>query len=236
MVVGALIQARMGSRRLPGKALRPLAGVPMIQYLIERLERCRGLDGVLLATSDDRADDALVEFCQDRGIGCFRGDEDDVAGRLLAAAKAQAWDAFVRVNGDSPLLDPRLIERGVELFRDGWWDLVTNVETRTFPKGQSVEVLASAALERAHAAMESPREREHVTPYFYAHPESFRIRNFSARPPRRELQLSVDTAEDLERIAAIVRAMHRPHWDYGWEEIAALADSLAREAQRATAT
>src|SRR6185312_7877584 len=110
----------------------------------------------------------------------------------LKAAKAAGFDALVRVNGDSPLLDPALVAEGVALFRAGGADLVTNVRPRSFPKGQSVEVIAVAALAAAMAETRDPADREHVTPFLYAHPERFRIRNFAAPRPRPDLQLSVD--------------------------------------------
>src|SRR6266852_6355172 len=113
MMIGAFVQARMSSRRLPGKVLRPIDGKPVLLYVLERLERCRTLDSVLVATSVDPSDDAVEEICHRRGTPCCRGPLDDVAGRFLAAARERDVDGFVRVSGDSPLLDQRLVDEAV---------------------------------------------------------------------------------------------------------------------------
>src|SRR4051812_43874007 len=115
MRINAVIQARLSSERLPGKALRRMAGRPMLEYVVESLAHARLIDEIVLATSIDTADDALATFAAERGIVCVRGDLDDVAGRLLGTARTLGADAFVRVNGDSPLLDPRLVDRGIDL-------------------------------------------------------------------------------------------------------------------------
>ncbi len=229
MRIGAVIQARTSSRRLRGKVLRPLCGRPMIAYLVERLAQAAGLDGIVLATSTEADDDALAALAEGLGIACHRGPLDDVGGRMLAAARGQKFAALVRVNGDSPLLDPALVSKGIALFRKEDAELVTNVHPRSFPKGQSVEVIATAALEAAMAEAREPAEREHVTPFLYAHPERFRIVNFAAARPRTELQLSVDTEEDFARIAAMLDRMTEPHLAYGVEALIALADEIAAE-------
>jgi spore coat polysaccharide biosynthesis protein SpsF len=134
---------------------------------------------------------------------------------------------LVRLSGDSPLLDPALVDRAVALFRLDAADLVSNVASRTFPKGQSVEVLSRQALARAVAAMTTRYEREHVTPYLYAHPDDFVIRSFTATVPRPEVQLSVDDASDFERCEAILSSLGRPSWEAGWEECVRASDALA---------
>jgi spore coat polysaccharide biosynthesis protein SpsF len=229
MRVGAIIQARFSSRRLPGKVLRPLCGKPLLAHLVERLQRSAVLDVVAVATSTDPSDDAVAAFCAGAGIACQRGALDDVLGRVREAARALKLDGIVRVSGDSPLLDPALVRQTVKLFRRGDWDLVTNVQIRTFPKGQSVEIIAAAALERAAAKAKSAAEREHVTPYLYAHPELFRIRNLAARVARPNLQLSVDTAEDFARIEAILTAAGARAERLDLEEAVELAELLAGE-------
>src|SRR5260221_236269 len=184
MRVGAVIQARFSSQRLPGKVLRALCGKPLLAHLVDRLRRSAVLDTIAVATSTEPSDDAVAAFCASAGIACERGALDDVLGRIQAAARALQLDGIVRVSGDSPLLDPSLVRQTVKLFRRGGWDLVTNVQVRSFPKGQSVEVIAAEALDRVAVKAGAPAEREHVTPYFYAHPELFRIRNLVARVAR----------------------------------------------------
>jgi spore coat polysaccharide biosynthesis protein SpsF len=230
MRIGAVIQARFSSQRLPGKVLRPLCGKPLLAHLVERLRRSAVLDVIAVATSTETSDDAIAEFCAGAEIVCQRGALDDVLGRLQLAARALQLDGIVRVSGDSPLLDPALVRQAVKLFRRGGWDLVTNVQVRSFPKGQSVEVIAAAALDQAAAKAKAAAEREHATPYFYAHPNLFRIRNLVARVARPTLQLSVDTAEDFARIEAILTTAGARADHLDLEETVELAELLADEA------
>src|SRR5260221_7072383 len=206
MGVGAVIQARFSSQRLPGKVLKPLCGKPLLAHLVDRLQRSAVLDIIAVATSTGPSDDAVAAFCAGAGIACERGPLNDVLGRIQAATQALELDGIVCVSGHSPLLDPALVRQAVKLFRRGGLDLVTNVQVRSFPKGQSVEIIAATALDQLAAKAKAPAEREHVTPYLYAHPNLFRIRNLVARVARPALQLSVDTAEDFARIEAIVSA------------------------------
>lgn len=232
MSVGAIVQARMSSRRFPGKVLAEAGGKPLLLYLLERLARCRRLDGVVVATSADRSDDVVQEFCGRTGFPCVRGPLEDVAGRFLLALDRFPWGGFVRANGDSPLLDPELVDRGVGIFREGEYDLVTNVQPRTFPKGQSVEVVRSESFRAACRDMTEPEDREHVTRFFYRNSSDWRIRNFEAGGRWGDVQLSVDTPEDMERFARIVAAMERPHWEYGHEELARMAGGEPRGGER----
>jgi spore coat polysaccharide biosynthesis protein SpsF len=227
------IQARLSSQRLPGKILRSLRGRPMLDYLLEGLAAARRVDGIVIATSDDSGDDETAAFAATRGIDCHRGSLEHVARRLLAAGESARADAIVRISGDSPLLDPAIVDRAVELFAIGGADIVSNVRPRSFPKGQSVEVIALPALARAVAQMTLPDEREHVTPFLYAHPELFPLRAFGAEHPRPEVQLSVDTPEDFARCEAILAALSEPHWRAGWQACVTAFDALERESARA---
>jgi spore coat polysaccharide biosynthesis protein SpsF len=219
----AILQARYSSSRLPGKVLRPLQGRPMLEWTVERLERCRRLDGIVLATSRQDDDDAVAAWAARRGVACWRGPLDDVAGRFAQVVRHKGCRAFVRINGDSPLIDPVLIDHGVALFdAEGPLDLVTNIHPRSYPPGQSVEVVDGGAFLALQERLSEPGDKEHVTKYFYRHPEQFRIRNFSAPQPFPGLHMAIDTAEDWARLEACVGRMTRPHWEYGLEELCAL--------------
>jgi spore coat polysaccharide biosynthesis protein SpsF len=222
MTMGAVIQARMGSSRLPRKVLEPLCGKPLLRYLLESVRRCASLDAIVVATSKEVADDPIAEFCAGEQVTCFRGSLQNVAERFVQVTGAFGFDAVVRVSGDSPLLDHRLIDRAVALFRQGGCDIVTNVCPRSFPKGQSIEVLSVQTYQRAFPRMQDPADLEHVTRFFYAHRDAYTVRNFAFEPACAELQMSVDTPQDLQRIAALIRTLERPHWEYRVEELVAL--------------
>ena len=225
MSLGIVVQARTSSARLPGKVLMPLAGKPLLQHLVSRLHGT-GLP-IVVATSGERADDGVEALARKLGVRCHRGPLDDVAARLHRAAGEAGFEAFVRANGDSPLLDPALVRQARELHEKGGCDLVGNVFPRSFPKGMSVEIVALAALERVLASTEDAQDREHVTRYIYAHPDDFRIRNFTAARPRAGLQLSIDTREDFERIEAAIQRLGPRAADAGWEEIADEVEAAA---------
>lgn len=226
MKIGAIVQARMSSKRFAGKVLYPIAGKPMLQYLLERLDRCAPLVAVVVATSVDESDTPIETLCRVRGVHCYRGSLLNVASRFRAVLDAYRFDAFVRVSGDSPLLDPNVVGRGVEMFLSGDFDLVTNVFPRSYPRGQSVEVIRADAFSRSADLMRGPDELEHVTPFFYRNREGFRIVNFSAERDYSGMDLSVDTPDDMNRVAAIVAAMTRPHWEYGLPEIREIYETV----------
>jgi spore coat polysaccharide biosynthesis protein SpsF len=230
----AIVQARMGSSRLPGKVLREVAGKPILQYLLERLQRARRLSGVVVATSTDAEDMPIVELCERLGVEVFRGDQANVASRFLDVIKTRAGNAFVRISGDSPLLDPSVVDLAVGRFLTGDCDVVTNLMPRSYPRGQSVEVVRSQAFREAYLAMSDRDHFEHVTRWFYEHADQVKIVNFGAERDRSDIRLVVDTAADLNRIASIVMRMERPHWQYELSEIIEIYDSVNVE-QRASA-
>jgi spore coat polysaccharide biosynthesis protein SpsF len=224
--IGAIVQARMTSRRLPGKSLRPLGGKPMLQYVLESLTQLDELAGTLVATSTEPSDDPIAEFCGRFATPCFRGSLDNVAERFLEAARTHSFSAFVRVSGDSPLLDPRLVTRAIDLFRESDADLATNVFPRTFPAGMSVEVIKSETFERVVPKLSEPDDREHVTSFFYRNATDFQIASFVREVPLRDVHLAVDTPEHFEFVARLVGSMNRPHWDYAVDDILRLCDEL----------
>ena len=169
-----LIQARFSSARLPGKVLRPLAGRPMLALLLERLRLAKRAGEIIVATSTAPMTMRSRRFCDGIGVKCFRGPLDDMAERLVQAAEGAGAEAFVRINGDSPLMSPAVVDAVIELYETQDVDLATNVQTRSFPKGQSVEVIRVEALRRAQTMMQAG-EAEHVTPAFYRRAADFRI-------------------------------------------------------------
>ena len=150
----------------------------MLQYLLERLNHCHYLDPIIVATSIDDRDSPIVDFCELFGVTCHRGSLKNVAGRFKEVLDIYELDSFVRINGDSPLLDQRLIEKGIDVFITSDFDIVTNAQERTYPKGQTVEILRTETFRYGYELMRKKDEFEHVTPYFYNHPDDFKIHNF----------------------------------------------------------
>ena len=204
MKIGLIVQARMSSHRLPGKSLRMVQGIPLLGMLIRRLQKTMRADDIVIATSDDPSDSPIEQYCQAEGVPCYRSSLYDVATRLLAAAQQFDFNAFARICGDSPFLDYRLIDRAIDLFQLEIPDLVTNVLTRTFPKGQSVEVIRTASLQRCIGLMTTAEHHEHVTRWFYENRSDLNIKSFESGGHYGEIQLSVDTEKDLNQIERLV--------------------------------
>lgn len=223
MRIEALVQARMSSERLPGKVLMPLAGRPALGWVLDRLGLCRELDGIAVATSSQESDDPVAAWCERSEVRCVRGPLEDVAGRFAAAAKELGLGAFVRISGDSPLIDPALVDEGVALFRSREPDLATNVHPRTCPHGQSVEVVRTDAFAAALPRMSDPLDREHVTRFIYANASGFDIAAFGCEGGDPDLRLALDTPEDAERIERVLGALAAGPEGFGWREAAALA-------------
>lgn len=207
--VVAIVQARMGSSRLPGKVLELAAGQPLLGHLLDRLHRVPQFSSIVVATTCDSRDDPIVALCQGREVATFRGSEEDVLARYYGAAVEAQADVVVRITSDCPLLDPLVAEQVVLHFLNerSDFDYVSNCLDPSFPRGMNVEVFSFEALERAYREAHRPEEREHVTPYFYRHPELFRLGSFQYR-------LTVDTPEDLELIRRIFEHLYAnsPHF------------------------
>lgn len=208
----------MSSRRLAGKALLDVRGRVLLGRVIDRLRLAQRLSRIIVATSDQADDQAVADFCAGEGIECARGDLEDVTRRFRQVIERERAEAFVRISGDSPLIDPALVDQAVSYFQQGACDLVTNVRPRTFPKGQSVEVLLSKTFLRACESMTTDAQREHVTGIYYERPETYRTVSFTSGMACGELKLTVDTREDLAVIEAVLeRSGDRPG---GWRAVA----------------
>jgi spore coat polysaccharide biosynthesis protein SpsF len=224
-----IVLARLDSSRLPGKALRVCAGLPLVEHAIVRARRCQQLRGLVLATTDRAVDDRLVEYARSLSMPVFRGDVDDVAGRVLACSREHGAEYLLRINGDSPFFDPELVDEAIELLDDGEVDLVTNLIDRTFPYGIAVEILRTAALADAHACM-TPAEREHVTQHFYKRLGDWRVRSIrSERPELSRARLVVDTEDDLAQFERLAERLGPELHTAGYAEVASLALSLTAD-------
>jgi len=216
----AIVQARMGSTRLPGKVLQDLAGEPMLARVVNRTCRAKTLQEVVIATTTNMVDDVIVKLCEARGWSWFRGSEEDVLDRYYRAAKKYQADFIVRITSDCPLIDPEVIDQVVQEFleRQPEVDYASNTwPRRTFPRGLDTEVMRMDVLERAWREDRNPAWREHVTPYIYRNPDRFRIHNVVSPVDYSAMRWTVDTQEDL----AFVRQIYDyfGHDRFSWREV-----------------
>jgi spore coat polysaccharide biosynthesis protein SpsF len=168
----------------------------MLAQLINQVRHVRHASKIMVATTNDAADDAIEKFCAGFGISCYRGPRDDVAARLIAAAESVGAESFARISGDSPWIVPTVVDDVIKLYHANDVDLATNVQKRTFPKGLSVEAIRVSALRRAQSMMEGD-ETEHVTSVFYRRPQDFRIVNLTSGHDWGMIQMSIDTPADF---------------------------------------
>ncbi len=206
-----IVLARMGSERLPGKALLPLGNTVMLGLTIARLKQTSLVDRIILATTDSDRDDPLIDFAEQQGIEHFRGNWRDVAGRCLACATHFRLKWFVRICGDSPFIDPTVVDLVSQRYLDEGPDVATNVHPRTFPIGCSAEVVETAALRRLCATTKDLRYREHVTSFFYENDSMFTIENVAFSDDRYEgVSIAVDTPTDYERAQWVYNHLSDP--------------------------
>ena len=231
MKVVAIIQARLGSTRLPGKVLADLSGEPMLAHVVWRTAAVAGVDEVVVATTDRPADDAIASLCAQRGWPSFRGSEPDVLDRYYRAAVAHQADHVVRVTSDCPLVCTVQASRVVERHLQAGNDYTHNITVwgSGLPLGANAEIFRLSALEAAWRDGREPHHREHVDEYVYEHPERFRIERVDAPPElhRPTMRITVDTPEDIERVRRIYARLYRPGALIDVREVVALLDAEA---------
>ena len=208
-MIVAIIQARIGATRLPGKVMKELAGEPVLYHVVERTRRTTGLEKVIVATTIKPQDDVIENFCKRQDYDVFRGSSDDVLSRYYEAAKKVGADSVVRITADCPLIDPFVVAQCIEDFNNRDCDYLSNVEPgpRTFPRGLDTEVFSFSALERAHAEAKSVAEREHVTPDMWQNKGgTFVVCNIAKAAPeynRPQYRLTLDFQEDYDLLQNI---------------------------------
>jgi spore coat polysaccharide biosynthesis protein SpsF len=199
----AIIQARMGSSRLPGKVLTDIGGRTMLERVVTRAARAHRLDAVVVATTTDSRDDAVVRECERLGFPSFRGSENDVLDRYYGAARAFEAESVVRITSDCPLIDPTLVDRVVGELASQKADYASNTLVLSYPRGLDAEAFTMAALTTAWASGTAPYERVHVTPFLYRHPERFKLVNVACPEDLSSLRWTVDTADDLRLVRSL---------------------------------
>lgn len=222
-----IVQARMGSTRLPGKVLRPLLGKPMLGHQLSRLARCQQIDELVVATSESPDDNAIARIVEDvLALRCYRGSEEDVLARYVKAAEGERADIIVRVTGDCPLIEPEVVDLAVKLFKadNSSADYLSNTLERTYPRGLDVEVFSMAALREAHESSSRPEDREHVTPFLYQNRSRFRVNQFKATNDLSHLRWTVDTQADLNLVTRVYEALYPTNPQFNHQDVLKLLE------------
>lgn len=222
MKVVAIIQARMGSTRLPRKVMLDVGGLPMLTRVVSRTQRATTVHEVIVATTVESVDKDIVDLCKINNWPYYRGSEQDVLDRYYHAAKAFSSDVIVRVTSDCPLIDPAIIDLCVQrILQERLLDYVSNtIPPRRFPRGLDVEVMRFSALERAWREDKNLSWREHVTPYIYNHPEKFVLESVTNDIDYSSMRWTVDTQEDIDFVRCIYQ--HFGHDLFTWHDVLAV--------------
>ncbi len=223
--VVTVVQARTGSTRLPGKVLRPVLGKPVLALMMERVLRSATAGTVIVATTHDPTDDAIVELCRQEGWRSFRGSTDDVLDRHFQAAVRFGADIVVKIPSDCPLIDPAIIDTVLDRAIGSGADFVSNLHPPTWPDGNDVEAMTMDALTTAWREATRELEREHTTPFLWEQPDRFTVENVAWD---RDLSMShrwvLDYPEDLQFISAVFEALYPTKPDFGVADILALLE------------
>lgn len=209
-MIGCIIQTRMGSSRLPGKAMLLVDQKrPVLDYVIEQLRYSKLIDKIVVATTSLQEDKKIVQFCKNKGVECFSGSETDVLDRHYQCAKKFSFDTIVRIPSDKPLIDPKIVDMVLEKYFSNSFDYVTNFEPYTFPHGTQVEIFSFKALETSWKNASLPSEREHVTPYIYKNKKKFKIFNVANSENLSKYRWEVDRVNDLKLVRIIVSKIRK---------------------------
>ena len=212
MTTGCIVQARMGSTRLPGKVLMEvIEGKPVLYYVINQIKYWKSFEKLIIATTTLPEDDKIAQFCIDNNVDYFRGDLKNVLERHYRCAEKLSLSTIIRMPSDKPLLDPEVVDKVVETFNANHYDYVTNwsISAPTFPSGTEVEVVSFDSLKKSWEKATLPSEKEHVTDYIYHHEDDFRIFNLSNSENLSNFRWAVDRIEDLRLVREIASRIHK---------------------------
>lgn len=216
-----IVQARMSSTRLPGKVLKKVLNKPLLEYQIERITKSELIDDIIIATTNNEADKAILDYCIKKRINCFCGSEEDVLARYYQAAKEYNADVVIRLTGDCPLIDPIVVDKIIKYFfeNSNRYDYVSNIIKRTYPRGMDTEVFTFKALEKTYLNAEKSYEKEHVTPYIYNNPHIYSIANVVNVKDLSSFRLTVDTIEDFKLIEIIIENLQIQNKNFSLNDI-----------------
>lgn len=210
-MIGAVIQARMGSSRMPGKIFYKVGEKSFLELMIDRVKKSTYLSRIIVATSQEKKDDVVEQFCREKGIDCFRGSELDVIDRYYQCAQVYRIDTVVRLTADCPLVDPQIVDATIQLFRSGSYDYAsvnTPPESRKFPDGCDVEVFSFAALKKAHETVTDCLFREHLTFQFWKD-KSYQMIQMKSHEDYSLYRITVDYPEDAQVVGFIFEELVR---------------------------
>jgi spore coat polysaccharide biosynthesis protein SpsF len=224
-----IIQARMTSTRLPGKVLKQVLGKPLLEYQIERIHDARLVNKIIIATTENTQDSEIIQFCDRMNLDYFRGSELNVLSRYLGASQKYPSSHVIRITSDCPVIDPRVIDRCIEQFTQAGWDYASNSED--YPNGMNVEIFAQKLFFELAPKALLPYEQEHVTPYFYTHPDEFKLGQFRSEKVYEKHRLTVDTQEDFELIKFVIEKLYPQNKDFTLDDICRLLNESPDMAQ-----
>lgn len=209
-MIGCIIQARMGSSRLPKKVMKLVDGKnPVLYYVLKQVRYSKVLKKIVVATTKNPEDDKIVDYLKKIKLEYFRGNEKNVLERYYSCSKKFSFSTIVRITSDNPLVDPSIIDTMLYEFENNDYDYMTNAVPRTFPYGTEVEIFTFEALEDAWKNAENEKEKEHVTLYFINHPEKFKIKNFTLQDNMSFLRWTLDEEGDFIVIQKIIREIKK---------------------------
>lgn len=214
-----IIQARMGSTRLPGKIMKDLCGKPVLWHIYNRLSYSKKKNKIVIATTGNKEDDIVEQFCKENNIHSYRGSESDVLLRYYESAKLYCADIIIRITSDCPLIDPQILDSMIEQFDTINVDYLSNLLMRTFPRGLDVEIFTFHALEKAHQEAKKVYEREHVTPYFYQNPGIFSLYNYQNKIDYSFHRWTLDTEDDYKLIEKIYEKLYSKGQIFFWNDV-----------------
>ncbi len=219
--VAAIIQARQGSVRLPGKVMKKVLGKPLLEFLLERVARVPALQDVVVATTDQESDDPIASFCERASISYYRGDSEDVLGRFLGAAQKFSVEVIVRITADCPLIAPEIIDKVVQRYLSLYpeIDYVSNTLIRTYPRGMDVEVFSFKSLNEAAERAVKVSDREHVTSFIYSHPHRFRLAKVLGDIDDSRFRWTVDTQEDFQLIKNLIETLYPANNQFTYKDL-----------------
>lgn len=221
----AVVQARTSSSRLPGKVMMPILGTPMIIHQLWRVQRSKLIDKIILATSDNVSDDQLALLCERAGFNVFRGSLNNVLDRFQKAIAKEDYANIVRITGDCPLCDPKIIDDVIESHLNSKAEYTSNALKPSFPDGLDVEVITKAAFQKVLKSAFLPSQLEHVTPYVYQNPTEFKINEHVSKMDFSKLRWTVDELIDFEFVSEIYRLIYPKKPDFGMEDVLKVINS-----------